>query len=124
MPSTPSSPIAASTASSAGRFPCTSEIRAMRRVSVSVAMQKVGYRLPVTALAAVVAAAVATLLIRPRSGLIEPAAGDLTAYFSAADIERAEDFRGPQRLLTWAGIALNGATLALLAIKLPRDRLR
>ena len=96
----------------------------MRRVSVSVAMRKVGYRLPVTALAAVVAAAVATLLIRPRSGLIEPAGVDLTAYFSAEDIDRAEDFRGPQRLLTWAGIALSGATLVLLAIKLPRERLR
>ena len=80
-----------------------SEIRAMRRVSVSVAMRKVGYSLPVAAVAAVVAAAAATLLIRPRGGLIEPAAVDPTAYFSPAELERAEDFRGPQRLLGLAG---------------------
>ena len=71
-----------------------------------------------------VAAAAATLLIRPRGGLIEPAAVDPTAYFSAAQMERAKDFRGPQRLLGLAGLGLSGATLVLLALKLPRERLR
>ena len=84
----------------------------MRRVSVSVANAKVGYSLPVAAFAAVVAAAAAALLIRPRGGLIEPAAVDATAYFSAAQLERAEDFRDPQRLLALAGSALSGVTLA------------
>src|SRR5688572_30653122 len=101
-----------------------SEINAMRRVSVSVAMRKVGYSLPVAAIAAVVAAAAATLLIRPRGGLIEPAAVDATAYFSAAQLDRAEDFRGTQRLLALAGLGLSGATLALLAWRLPRERMR
>jgi len=96
----------------------------MRRVSVSVAMRKVGYSLPVAAVAAVVAAAAATLLIRPRGGLIEPAAVDATAYFSPAQIERAEDFRGPQRLLALAGLGLSGLTLVLIALRLPRERLR
>lgn len=96
----------------------------MRRVSVSEAMRGVGYRLPVAAAAAVVAVGAATLLIRPRVGLIEPAAIDATAYFSAAQIERAEDFRGPQRLLALAGLGLSGVTLALLALRLPRERLR
>ena len=83
-----------------------------------------GSSLPVAALAAVVAAAAATLLIRPRGGLIDPAAVDVTAYFSADQVERAEDFRGPQRLLGLAGLAISGTTLALLAVKLPRERLR
>jgi STE24 endopeptidase len=87
-------------------------------------MRRVGYSLPVAALAAAVAAAAATLLIRPRGGLIEPAAVDPTAYFSAAQMERAEDFRGPQRLLGLAGLGLSGATLVLLAVRLPRERLR
>ena len=97
---------------------------ATRVVSVSVGMRKVGYSLPFAALAAVVAAAAATLLIRPRGGLIEPAAVDATAYFSADQLERIEDFRGPQRLLGLAGLAVSGATLVLLALKLPRERLR
>jgi STE24 endopeptidase len=100
-----------------------SEIRAMRRVSVSVAMRSRRYSLPVAAFAAVVAATAAALLIRPRGGLIEPAAVDATAYFSAAQLERAEDFRDPQRLLALAGIALSGVTLAVLALRLPRERL-
>src|SRR5688572_33449653 len=96
----------------------------MRRVSVSVGMRKVEYRLPVAALAAVVAAAAATLLIRPRGGLIDPAAVDVTAYFSADQVERAEDFRGPQRLLGLAGLVTSGTTLLLLPGKLPRQRRR
>jgi len=72
----------------------------------------------------VVAAAAATLIIRPRGGLIDPAAVDPTAYFSPAEIERAEDFRGPQQLLGLAGLGLSGITLVLLALRLPRERLR
>ena len=83
-----------------------------------------GYRLPVAAFAAVVAATAATLLLRPRGGLIEPAAVEVTAYFSPAELDRAEDFRGPQRLLGLAGLCLSGATLALIALRLPRERLR
>lgn len=71
-----------------------------------------------------VAATAATLLIRPRGGLIEPAAVDATAYFSPAELDRAEDFRGPQRLLGLGGLALSGATLLLIALRLPRERLR
>jgi STE24 endopeptidase len=87
-------------------------------------MRSVRYRLPVAAFAAVVAATAATLLIRPRGGLIEPAAVDPTAYFSAAQLDRAEEFRGPQRLLGLAGLGLSGATLLLIALRLPRERLR
>ena len=50
-------------------------------------------------LATAVAAGAATLVLRPRSGLIEPAAIELTAYFSPAELERAADFRDLQRVL-------------------------
>jgi STE24 endopeptidase len=86
-------------------------------------MRSLRYSPLVAAFAAVVAATAAALLFRPRGGLIEPAAVDATAYFSAAQLERAEDFRDPQRLLALAGVALSGVTLAVLAFRLPRDRL-
>jgi STE24 endopeptidase len=77
-------------------------------------------RLPLAVLMAAAAAAVATLLLRPRSGLIEPAAVDVAAYFSPDQLERARDFREPQRLLGLAGLALSGGTLVLLALRPPR----
>jgi STE24 endopeptidase len=80
-------------------------------------------RLPLAILGAVVAAGVATLLLRPRGGLIEPAAVDATSYFTPEQLDRAEDFRGPQRALGLAGLGLSGATLALIALR-PPPRLR
>src|SRR5919109_1442857 len=77
-------------------------------------------RLPLAILATVAAAGAATFLLRPRSGIIDPAAVDVEAYFSAAQLERAEDFRDTQRLLGLAGIAVTGATLAVLAWRPPR----
>ena len=59
-------------------------------------------------LATAVAAGAATLVLRPRSGLIEPAAIELTAYFSPAELERSADFRDVQRVLSLAGVALSG----------------
>ena len=69
---------------------------------------------------AVVAAGTATLILRPRGGLIEPTAVEAKAYFSPAELERADDFREPQRLLGLAGIALSAATLGLIALHPPR----
>jgi len=69
---------------------------------------------------AVVAAGAATLILRPRTGLIEPAAIDPTAYFSAAELRRAEDFRGLQRLIGVGGLLVSAGTLALLALRPPR----
>jgi STE24 endopeptidase len=77
-------------------------------------------RLPLAILVAVAAAATATFLLRPRSGVIDPAAVDVEAYFSRAQIERAVDFRDTQRLLGLAGIAVSGVTLGLLAWRPPR----
>ena len=69
---------------------------------------------------AVVAAGAATLILRPRSGLIEPAAVDAAAYFSNAQLDRASDFRDVQRLIGLGGLAVSGGTLALLALRPPR----
>jgi STE24 endopeptidase len=83
-------------------------------------------RLPLAILVAVAAAGVATFLLRPRSGMIEPAAVDVKGYFTAFQLDRAEDFRGVQRLLGVGGLVAGTATLALLAWRPPRrvfDRL-
>ena len=77
-------------------------------------------RLPVAILVAVVAAGTATVILRPRGGLLEPTAVQPTAYFSPAELERADDFRELQRLLGLGGIALSAGTLGLIALRPPR----
>jgi STE24 endopeptidase len=77
-------------------------------------------RLPVAVAATVAAAALATFALRPRTGLIEPAAVDPQAYFSPAELERAREFRGPQRALGLAGLLVSGGILAVLALRPPR----
>src|SRR5918998_1535057 len=79
--------------------------------------------LPLAVGIAVVAAGAATLILQPRGGLIEPAPVAAEAYFSPSELDRAEEFRGVQRLLGLGGLAIEGATLALLALRPPR-RLR
>jgi STE24 endopeptidase len=77
-------------------------------------------RLPVAIAVAVAAAAVATLLLRPRSGLIEPAPIDLKQYFTAAQLQRAEDFRSLQRVLGLAGLGVGIGALGVLVWRPPR----
>ncbi len=77
-------------------------------------------RLPVAIAVAVAAAAVATLLLRPRSGLIEPAPVDVKQYFTAFQLERAEDFRSLQRVLGLAGLGIGIGTLGVLVWRPPR----
>ncbi|HEX2415780.1 MAG TPA: M48 family metalloprotease [Thermoleophilaceae bacterium] len=77
-------------------------------------------RLPLAILVAVAAAGAATFLLRPRSGLIEPAPVDVQAYFTAFQLERAEDFRSVQRLLGLGSLVMSTGTLALLAWRPPR----
>ncbi len=67
----------------------------------------------------VAAASAATLILRPRSGLIEPVAIDPQAYFSAAELERAADFRGVQRLIGLGTLIVGAGTLAILALRPP-----
>jgi STE24 endopeptidase len=77
-------------------------------------------RLPLAVGVAVVAAAAATYLLRPRSGLIEPAAVEARSYFTAFQLDRAEDYRGLQRLIAAGGLVVGTGTLALLALRPPR----
>jgi len=77
-------------------------------------------RLPLAIAVAVAAAAAATLVLRPRSGLIEPAPVDVTQYFTAFQLERAEDFRSLQRVLGLAGLGVGIGTLGVLVWRPPR----
>src|SRR3954463_15031426 len=82
-------------------------------------MENPRLRLPLAIAVAGVAAAAATLILRPRSGLIQPAPVDVKAYFSPAELQRAHDFTHTQRLIGLAGLAVSGGTLALLALRPP-----
>ena len=77
-------------------------------------------RLPLAIAVAAAAAAAATLVLRPRSGLIEPAPVDVTQYFTAFQLERAEDFRSLQRLLGLAGLGVGIGALGVLVWRPPR----
>jgi STE24 endopeptidase len=77
-------------------------------------------RLPLAVLAGVVAAGVATWLLRPRSGIIEPAPVTAPDYFSHAQLEKAHDYVDVQRLLGIAGLALTGSVLVLLNTRPPK----
>ncbi len=82
-------------------------------------------RLPLAIAVAAAAATAATLLLRPR-GLIEPAPVEAQQYFTAFQLERAEDFRSLQRVLGVAALGVEFATLAVLVWRPPRrllDRL-
>jgi Zn-dependent protease with chaperone function len=78
-----------------------------------------GIRLPVALGVTVVAAGAATLALRPRSGLIQPAPVRATAYFSPAELDRIHSYAGPQRALALGSLALSGAAFALLAFRPP-----
>src|SRR2546423_4474312 len=79
-----------------------------------------GIRLPVALGVAVVAAGAATLALRPRSGLIQPAPVRATAYFSPAELDRIHSYAGPQRALALGSLGPTAAPLALLAFRPPR----
>jgi len=81
-------------------------------------------RLPLAIVVAVAAAAAATFLLRPRSGLIEPAPVDAQQYFTAFQLDRAADFRGLQRVLGLAGLGVGVVTLAVLVWRPPRGVMR
>ena len=82
-------------------------------------------RLPLAIGVVVVAAGAATFLLWPRNGAIDPAAVDAKAYFTARQLQRAEDFRGLQRWIGVGGLVVSTGALALLAARPPRvlDRL-
>ena len=69
---------------------------------------------------AAAAVGVATFALRPREGQIEPAEVEPRAYFSDAELDRAHDYRRPQRVIALTNLALSGAVLALIAFRPPR----
>lgn len=68
---------------------------------------------------AVLAAEVAVLLLRPRSGVIAPVHVSAADVFSPAQIERARAFRRPQLALYGVGLALEAGLLVLLVARPP-----
>jgi STE24 endopeptidase len=93
---------------------------AWRRIVYSVPVR---LRLPIAIVAALVIAEVAVLLMRPRD-LLEPLDVAPRAYFSAAQIEKAEDFRSGQLWLLGARTALELGLLVLIVARPPRMLLR
>ena len=79
-------------------------------------------RLPVSIVAALVVAEAAVFLMRPRDGL-EPVDAAPQTYFSAAFIERAEDFRSGQLLLYGARLAIE-IGLLIYVVRRPPARLK
>jgi Zn-dependent protease with chaperone function len=67
----------------------------------------------------VVVAEVAVWILAPSDRGPEPAAVSERDYFSAAELERAHEYRVPQRWLLIAGVAVEAAVLAALALGHP-----
>ncbi len=77
------------------------------------------HRLPLALAAAIVVAEAAVLLLRPRGGVIPPVDVPLQAYFSAAEVSRAEAFRGPQTVLFAVRTAIEVGVLVLVVRRPP-----
>ena len=79
--------------------------------------------LPIALVAAVVVAEGAVLLLRPRDLGPEPVPVEARAYFSSAQLERAQDFRTGQLWLLGASLLIEAGVLVLLVREAP-PRLR
>jgi STE24 endopeptidase len=77
-------------------------------------------RIGAAAVAAVLVAEAAVWLLRPRGEPIDPEPVAASEYFEPAALERAEDYRDGQRLLTIGEIAISAAVLLALALGRPR----
>ncbi|MET0762278.1 MAG: M48 family metalloprotease, partial [Thermoleophilaceae bacterium] len=77
-------------------------------------------RLPLAVALAVAAAGAATLILYPREGQIDPASVEPRAYFSPAQLERADEFRTPQRVIALTNLGVSTALLLIVAVRPPR----
>src|SRR4051794_7231007 len=77
------------------------------------------YRLPLALLVAALAAGTATVLLRPRAGIVTPAPASAGDYFTSAQLERARDYRAPQRTILLVSLAIEGAVLVYLVARPP-----
>jgi len=90
-------------------------------VSLSVTLRRrIG--LSAAIVGALLVAEAAVWLLRPERA-ISPAEVSESRFFSPAELERAHDFAGPQRLLAIGGLALEGALLLMLVVRPPRRAL-
>ena len=80
------------------------------------------WRLPVALVTAVVVAEAAVVVMRPRDRGPEPVPVEPRAYFSEAQIEKAEAFRGGQRWIYLVQTAVGLAVLVLI-VRHPPERL-
>ena len=80
-------------------------------------------RLPAAIVTALVVAEAAVWLLRPRETSPEPVPVQARAYFSDAELSRAEAFRSGQRLLFLGSVVVDGAVLAWLVVRPPRRAL-
>ena len=78
------------------------------------------WRLPVALVTAVVVAQAAVIIMRPRDRGPEPVPVEPRAYFSAAQLERADDFRSGQRWIFLAQTAIGLGVLVLIVRHPPR----
>jgi STE24 endopeptidase len=76
-------------------------------------------RLSIALVAAVVVAEGAVLLLRPRTGVIDPAQVSATSYFSPRAIDRARDFRRPNLALFALSLGIEAGVLVLLVRRPP-----
>jgi STE24 endopeptidase len=83
-----------------------------------VTMRARRFRLPAAVVAAVLVAEAAVWLLRP-DGVVDPVPVSEARYFTAAQLERAHDFRDLQRLIGLAGLAAEGALLVLVVARPP-----
>src|SRR4051794_12409883 len=77
------------------------------------------YRLPLALGVAAIAAAGATLLLRPRAGVTRPAPASASDYFTPPQLDRAHDYRAPQRTILLVSLALEGVALVYLIARPP-----
>jgi STE24 endopeptidase len=77
-------------------------------------------RLGGAAVVTIVVAEGAVWLLRPRGEIPDPVPVSERDYFSAAELERARDYSGGQRLLGLAALGIEGAALFALAVHPPR----
>jgi STE24 endopeptidase len=80
------------------------------------------FTLPAAAVAAVLVAEAAVWLLRP-DGVVDPVPVSESSWFTAAQLERADDFRSVQRLIGIGGLVAEGVLLAVLVARPPRGAL-
>src|SRR4051794_25928409 len=80
------------------------------------------WKRPAAVVAAVAVAEAAAMILRPRTGLADPAPVKAESYFSPAELDRARGFSRPQLALYGGIAAVKAAALAALVRRPPPPR--